>query len=727
MHSALKVLSSFLLALLAGGITGPHAVAGSHANCREQAAVREILRKAEDKSQPYQNRREAYEGALKLCSQDPSLYSALSALLLEHQDTETALKWLKRGLAIAPNDANLTLYDGVALLSAGHPDQALDALKKLPPTGRSEFYLGMAYRALREHKQAQQALSKAFAMGFDDPYVLYVLIEQDRELGEKEAGLRDFRTFYERFPGSVWLHMLYGDAYLAKNDDSNAEAEYEQALKIKPDLPVANYQLGFIAFKRSRYSEAEEHFRKEIALNPTFAAAYLYLGTTLRRLGKNPEALPFLEQAVARDPNYVLAYSELATSQIEAGRPEDALRTLKAGEKRFPQEAAFPAQMAGLLKRLGHPEEAKSEGEKATRLSKKGNPIQHGAAAEAPSAALPRPENENAASTPAARASLTLRPKIEGASHAGSQGAKVLPPTGSQTETPAAQSPALRPVAQCLEHSDAKCATRAMAALQGPVKDSGDYLELEARTFALERRRDEALAAIEKALQKEPGRYSYLMTQGQIYQSFNDQPSAIRSFLLADRSRPHSTETFYFLGMSFFFVEEYPRAEQHFLHALELDPQNHRAAFMMGVLKMITFKLPEAKAYFEEALKQQPENPFYHLHYGILLSRMGDIDNGIDQVRTAERLDPSYALTHYNLGHLYKEKGDYQAAKQELETAVRLRPGLAEAYYQLGWVYQRLGREEESRRAYQQFQTARAEEKRQALDPVESNILRHEP
>ena len=287
--------------------------------------------------------------------------------------------------------------------------------------------------------------------------------------------------------------------------------------------------------------------------------------------------------------------------------------------------------------------------------------------------------------------------------------------------------PVLEPLYRCVERSDSSCANKALAQIHGPIRNTPDYLVLEARAFALERRKDEAFAAINRAVEKGPGEYRYLMTQGQIYQSFNDQASAIRSFLLADQARPDSTETFYFLGMSFFFLEEYPRAEKHFLEAIKLDPKNHRATFMLGVSKMITFKLSEAKGYFEQALKLQPDNPFYHLHYGILLGRMGDKGPAIEQVRIAERLDPSYALTHYNLGHLYKELGDYQAAKEQLEIAIRSRPGLAEAYYQLGTVYHHLGMEEDSRKAYQEFQKVMTEEKRNVLDPVESNVLRHEP
>lgn len=700
---------------------------GDQKNCREQVAVQQLLRQAEDTMRSYEDRRAAYEGAARVCSHEASIYAALSALLLEHQDAQAALTWARRGLEIAPADQDLTVYEGMSLLLVGHPDQALAVLKTAPSTGKNEFYLAMAYRALRQHKEAQQAFLRAFALGFNDPYVLYVLIEQDHALGEKEAGLRDFRTFYEHFPDSPWLHMLYGDAYMSKHDDANAETEYEQAVKLAPDLPIVEYQLGYIDFERAKYAAAEGHFRKEIATNPTLAVAYLYLGATLRRLARNSEALPFLEQAVMRDPNYTLAYNELATGQIEAGKLEDAFGTLQKGESRFPQEAAFPAQLAGLLKRLGRPVEAKSEAEKAARLSNTNNPIQHGLAFVPDIPSTPPNENMQVADVQPSSPAPPHGSPNESTAHAAGAGAGPASLNDSLPTASSIENPELKPLAECLDRSDVNCANQALALIEGPIRDSGECLELEARKFALERRKDDALEAIQRALEKEPNRYSYLMTEGQIYQSFNDQVSAIREFLLADKAHPYVSDTFYFLGMSFFFTEDYPRAEKHFIQSLELDPQNHRAVFMAGVSKMITFKLPEGKAYFEEALKLQPDNPFYHLHYGTLLGRMGDNDSAIDQIQIAERLDPTYALTHFNLGRLFREKGNYPAAMQELETAVKLQPGLPEAYYELGSVYHHLGMEEKSRNAYQEFQTTKDAVRQLGLNPMESNILQHEP
>jgi tetratricopeptide (TPR) repeat protein len=164
--------------------------------------------------------------------------------------------------------------------------------------------------------------------GYQDPYVFYALIEQDRAVGDKEAGLRDFVSFSQRFPDSPWLHVLLGDAHLPREEDSAAQSEYQQALTQDPAIPVVHFKLGYIAFKLGEYSEAADHFRREIAVDPGFSEAYLYLGAALHRLGKTREAVPFLEQAVTHEPTTVLAYRELAVAQLSTRplTPRSSLR-----------------------------------------------------------------------------------------------------------------------------------------------------------------------------------------------------------------------------------------------------------------------------------------------------------------------------------------------------------------------------------------------------------------
>ena len=273
-----------------------HATAGNgeaQGTCENRPAVKRFIQQGNDPAGPYKRRRSAFEQAIRLCPEDPQLYNSLSVLLLKHGAAAAALDCIGRGLR---NQA-------VGLLSAGHANESLAILKQLPADAKTEFYIGMAHRRLGAHEAARQALMRAFESGYPDPYVLYVVIEQDRSLGDKKAGLEHFQIFDHRYPNSPFLHLLLGDAHLAQNQDSEAEREYREALKQNSTLPVVHSKLGYLEFTRAHYAEASDLFRKDIALNPGFAESHLYLGLCLRRLGRNNEAISAFEQAIARDPN----------------------------------------------------------------------------------------------------------------------------------------------------------------------------------------------------------------------------------------------------------------------------------------------------------------------------------------------------------------------------------------------------------------------------------------
>jgi tetratricopeptide (TPR) repeat protein len=624
-------------------------------------------------------REKAYQEARTLCPQSPAAYDGLAVLLLRRQDPGAALDWINQGLALAPRNPALTLDLGVALLAAGEPAAALQALKSRPPSARTEFYLGMAYRALREHEAARRAFAKSFAMGDHDPYVLYQLIEQDRALHDEKEGLQDFRTFYERFPRSPWLHLLLGNAYIAQHNADGAAAEYRQAAQLDPKLPLVHFNLGRLAFDQADYRQALHDFEDEIAVDPIFGEAYLYGGTALRRLGNNQLALPYLKEAVARDPNNPLAYRELAVAEIQAQQLQQASSTLREGERRFPQEAAFPAQLARLLGELGDVQGARGQSRLAETLSARSNP--------------------------------RLGAVASGAA--------------SSRSASSASTPEMQQLQNCLRQSDAQCAEEALARTDGAklARDAG-YLNLKAETLYLQHRYKPALSAIQRAIALDPHRAESLITQGRIDQRLGNERAAITSFLEAERIEPGAEAPVYYLGMSFFMLGydkndngDYDRAARHFKIALQLDSQDDRAAFMVGVIDSIEFKLAGAKKYLAEALKMNPRNPYYHLHYGLLLSRTGHFEEAESEMKRAETLDPSYAITYLRLGDVDVEMREYAAARTQLETAVRLDPHLSSSYYTLGRVYYRLGLRAKSREALEKFQTMKSQAENET-DPM---------
>jgi len=680
----------------------------------ENSTVQKLIREGSDTHRPYDERKRDFENALRACRQSTLAYRGLSALLLEHQDLTGALQVLQRGMKAVPNDPDLTADLASVLLSVGRPEEAVRALAGLQSTARIEFYRGLAYRALRNDRAAQQSFSRAFEMGYEDPYVLYALIEQEHVLGDEEAGLQHFKVFSERFPDSPWLHVLLGNAYASRQDVTNARTEYQEAAQRDPNLPSVHYALGRLAFDSADYPTAREDFRKEIELNPSFGEAYLYLGATLQREGETASALPFFEKAVKHDPNLSLAYSQLASAQIELKHFQDALHTLRTAKAHFPNDAAFPAQLSQLLNRLGRQQEAKEESAIAEQLSRRADPQLHDAShfdlsqEKGQESAVPM---TGTAGADVSSSDLNGEAK-EGPSAVGAHFASELDP-----------------LKNCLARADRKCAIEASSKLQdAKFKDDPEYLDLSAQVMSLERKNAEALVVVDRAIKMEPTRADHLMTQGQIFQRSHDQIDAIQSFLQAAKLQPEWVEPAYSLGMSFFIlgnednnVEYYDRGARHFQLALELDPNSHKAEFMLGIIEALEDHPEKSKEHIGRALRMSPRNAYYHLHYGILLNHMGDSEGALREMKIAEALDHSNPLTYLNLGLVEARLQNYTEARKRLETAVQLDSNLSSAYYSLGGVYRHLGLTELSKAAYEKFQLAKGREQEEA-DPVEAAL-----
>ena len=205
-----------LLALACGGYLTPM---WADVSCGNGPDFQQLLREGNDAHLPPLNRQRAYERAIQLCPGRTDLYHSLSDLLRQEGDFKGSEQWSAKGLRLAPKDPQLKLDQAIALLLSGRAADSVSILTTLPRSAPVEFYLGVAYDALQNHKAAQHAFSNAVNLGYEDPYVFYALIGQDHALHDKEAGLRDFQTFEQRFPNSPWLHMLLGDAYMTRYED----------------------------------------------------------------------------------------------------------------------------------------------------------------------------------------------------------------------------------------------------------------------------------------------------------------------------------------------------------------------------------------------------------------------------------------------------------------------------------------------------------------------------
>ena len=91
--------------------------------------------------------------------------------------------------------------------------------------------------------------------------------------------------------------------HYSRDEAVEAQALYERATAIDPDMFEAHYNLGNIYHDLGRYPEAQQSYLEALRLNPAYADAHFYLAVTLEKAGRSSEARPHWKAYQQLAPN----------------------------------------------------------------------------------------------------------------------------------------------------------------------------------------------------------------------------------------------------------------------------------------------------------------------------------------------------------------------------------------------------------------------------------------
>ncbi|HEX7332987.1 MAG TPA: tetratricopeptide repeat protein [Pyrinomonadaceae bacterium] len=120
-----------------------------------------------------------------------------------------------------------------------------------------------------------------------------------------------------------------GQSAHSHGEFEKALAFYEQALKVRPEFPEAEFQRGNALVSLKRLQEAEGAFRLAISYKKTWALPYSALGALLMRQGRDKEAEEFFQQALIADAKESVALRMLSEIRLRAGDAKSALEFAK--------------------------------------------------------------------------------------------------------------------------------------------------------------------------------------------------------------------------------------------------------------------------------------------------------------------------------------------------------------------------------------------------------------
>ncbi len=150
-------------------------------------------------------------------------------------------------------------------------------------------------------------------------------------------------------PGNIQVFLNEGINYLFEGNLVLAISNFDQALKLNPDLWVARYYRGICHKKLRDLKEAEKDLITSLSLKPNLAIAHVELGEIYHLQNFFSKAADEYNKAVAIDPQLAQAYYNLGSLSLAVG---DQRKGIKYYEKCNEVDTGFPQayMMQGILK-----------------------------------------------------------------------------------------------------------------------------------------------------------------------------------------------------------------------------------------------------------------------------------------------------------------------------------------------------------------------------------------
>ena len=179
--------------------------------------------------------------------------------------------------------------------------------------------------------------------------------------GRHDEAIAKFNEVIAKLPTCSDCYYNIGQAYMAKQDPTQAEAAYKKAIELKPDSVEAYTGLAGLYNSQKKFDLAAEASAKAAQLGGGAAgggaeAAYNQ-GVILFNSGKFAEAKTQFEAATKADPNMGMAQYQLGMTALNLGQIPEAISALEAylkvdpnGPRAAEVKAALPA-LQGMLKK----------------------------------------------------------------------------------------------------------------------------------------------------------------------------------------------------------------------------------------------------------------------------------------------------------------------------------------------------------------------------------------
>jgi len=294
---------------------------------------------------------------------------------LQNGHLNDAIAAFNRAIRLSPRLKGPHLFLGIARYRTNDYPDAIASLSREtqidPGNSKALMWLGVAELAAGDAEAAAAALDKAAKLAPADVDILY-----HRGRAHMLLSKDSYEQMYQADPNSWRVHQALAQSFVEADRLEDAAHECENALKLRPLEPGLHEELADIYWKQNHLDQAEAAFQDELKIDPESISSMYKLAVVSLERSKADVTVELLTELLRRSPNYRDSHYQKGRAEAQLGQINDAIADFKAevaiaDHRDVESVRQSYYQLAQLYRRAQQPEESKAALDAFLRLKQK--------------------------------------------------------------------------------------------------------------------------------------------------------------------------------------------------------------------------------------------------------------------------------------------------------------------------------------------------------------------
>jgi len=330
---------------------------------------------------------QVFRRAIETAPDDPSPRLSLATLYMAENKPGQAEEFLRQSKKDFPNDSVGYRMLGDFYLANNQLDKAMTEYAALYQAHAKDLVVKKIYIELLILKdrldEARKLNDEVVKVKRDDPDAQVYKGEIEIRSGKASDGVNTLQAVLKNDPDNAVAHYQLGLAFDQLGNSNRAEAEWRDAIRLRPDIVDAYRALAGVAIHRSdagelakdadqiialqpgapdgyllravadidrkEFSTADEFIHQSLEKEPNNPAAYVQLGNLRMAQNKYAEAQKAYLQGLDQDPNSADAMGGVLNVDLVQKQPDRAIAAVKTQLAKYPKNAGFHIMLGQLL------------------------------------------------------------------------------------------------------------------------------------------------------------------------------------------------------------------------------------------------------------------------------------------------------------------------------------------------------------------------------------------